>query len=218
MKKETTIQFRNLCSRLVLAGTLLVLMIACESKGKIYGNISAVMSDKPDIEGTQYKRVKEMGVVKNTEVLLLKYTDALPTKHQQLFEECLKSYKKLNEEREKNLVKNWTDRLFIGGVRNRSDFDEAIDRGLNEVFSEFNEAQNRLFRECGNRRKNLIFVDMINKTTSGEDGIYEFRQIPYGKYFIAAQLSDTWWLVPVNLNDKEVRLELNDRNSFQISH
>lgn len=203
MKKETTVRFRHLCSRLVLVGILLAPVIACESKGKIYGNISSVMSVKPVIEGTHVKRVKEMGVVKNKEVLLLKYTNALPTKHQQLFEECSNRYAKLSKEHYKYMA----DALFSEGVLQKIEL----------LMMVFNEAANNLYRECGNRRNNLIFVDMINKTTSGEDGIYEFTQIPYGKYFISVQLSASWWLVPVNLNDKEVRLELNDKNSFEIS-
>lgn len=202
MKKETTVRFRHLCSRLVLVGILLAPVIACESKGKIYGNISSVISDKPVIEGTRAKRVKEMGVVKNKEVLLLKYTNALPTKHQQLFEECSNRYAKLSKEYHKDIA----EQLSSEGGR----LSMILMMG-------FNEAANNLYRECGNRRNNLIFVDIINKTTSGDDGIYEFTQIPYGKYFISVQLGNFWWLVPVYLNDKEVRLELNDKNSFEIS-
>ena len=93
---------------------------------------------------------------------------------------------------------------------------EFIGAHQKAVSYEYNKERNIILKDCSNRCRNLIFPFILHQAKTDQNGHYEFKQLPYGKYYVSAQSFENWWLVPVYINKNEIKMNLSPRNAFLL--
>lgn len=73
---------------------------------------------------------------------------------------------------------------------------------------------NKLIAERNSKIRVLLFPHLLKKVSTDVNGYYEILDIPHGKYSIFTTYSvfPTHWLCPVELNNRENKIDLTNSN------
>jgi hypothetical protein len=177
---------------------ILIVIIACQGKGNLSGNIVKEKDVPPSLSKLNVEIPDKIYKPKDQNVYLLKYDENLFARHEQLRSECAKKYKdKTNE-----FIKNAAE----------------LDRGAQNInlshliLENYSIESKQILQDCGNLRNNLFFNKIVMTTKTNNEGHYEFQEVPYGKYYISFYVPVYWWLVPIEINKKDNQIDLNNQN------
>jgi len=89
-----------------------------------------------------------------------------------------------------------------------------------EYYQETMKKAESLQTEINNDLNKVFLARMIKNTQADIDGFYNFTDMPYGKYYILASYqvfdNNVDWLLPVEINNKNIKIDLTNNNSAEI--
>lgn len=131
-----------------------------------------------------------------TEVLLLKEPDKFMSNYNPLKTECTSTYNSLR------------DKIYDFGSLKQDEF------------VMYSTQYEKTLAECRVKIDSVIAQYMYKKVYTDVNGLYEFIDIPYGKYYIFSQFKlpreQAEWLMPIEINNSNYKLDLSNSNMTEV--
>lgn len=187
----------NTKGMIIIFAMTVLLCQGCQGKGNVTGDVTIELSPL----------LKDMGMSekvdhpKNQNIYLIKYDENLLTKHEQLRLKCLN--------KQKAIVKSASP--GINEALNQQNVKLA-----NFLVTEMLTESMSITNECNMQRHNLYFDKILMTAKTDDNGHYDFKEVPYGKYYISFAYGDKWWLIPVMIESDNKQLDLTNQNASAI--
>jgi hypothetical protein len=193
----------------ILAGTVLIKKYYFHKEGKVFGDIYVTM------KSGDIKRVAVAGV----DVVIYKVDD--PNAVLQQIDSIQKQYMKPLTES----VREYGE--TVNEMQEKSDEyakfrDSCSEKAYEQSISKSAEKKLRIKQlkaEHNSKINGILTPFIFKKGKSDVKGHYEFTDAPYGKYIVFSNYSileeNGDWLYPIEVNNKENRIDLTNNNMYQ---
>lgn len=85
------------------------------------------------------------------------------------------------------------------------------------ILKNLQEESKKMLDEMALKLTNIVFPYKLFQTSTDDMGSFHFINIPRGKYFIYIQKGTYTWLVPIELQTKEMPIELSQSNAYRFN-
>ncbi|MGD0236215.1 MAG: hypothetical protein ABSC55_16975 [Syntrophorhabdales bacterium] len=206
------------CSKKYLLWLLVfacISVISCDvfKKGRLYGDVVVTITFRPSVLSEEETKVFRIA---GREIDLLKYSDTLPPRHTELEAECSRVYNDIAKQREQK-ISEATRLVGSYGVTDPDSITNLAKVHIRPIEEEYSEKETSAIRECANKRNAMLFEHIVKKVTTDTQGHYEFTDLSYGRYFLSVEWGVRWWLVPVQVDAGEIKIDLTEKNAYLIS-
>jgi len=183
----------------ILTALLTLSIMGCQPKGRIIGNAKVITPTINTGLGKKFDVPAGPLNMNNENVYLLKYDEKLQ-------QNC----ELVHEEYRRNTTRRIMETITKAEAFYGANKMELFKATVNDAGKEAEERNN----ELGRKIYNLIFPNILQKASIDNTGNFEFRDIPYGRYFIHVRHIGYVWLIPISLQNMETKVTIEESNHY----